>query len=360
MRADVAIGQDVAASMISYGSISGESASGRPVTCRRGSGRTAARSLRPAAPFALPVVMLLGSMSPADAKTPGQTYCFHGVCHRVLSVEETQRAVGRTETVLASFYDHPSRDAGNPNAMTSSGERFDGAGDRTAASPVYPNGTRLLLWHAKTRAAAVVRVTNSGPYHGARRLDVSRGAAERLGFRPLGISQLSVTVLAAPTHEEARFVKGRTYLPAPGYLGVFQSFETARAAALHRIGTDGFAAVTKVASQTAPKPLHTGSVGWDTTVQAVRSPLQRPAASGQPPARPSTPAAMQAQAPSSVSAANGPVAPAIASRAPAGWGATLVEPPSATTSSFLQSWPGGLPVPHRQPGQMGRMGDTSQ
>ena len=65
---------------------------------------------------------------PALAKTPGQTYCFRGICHRVLTVEETKRMVGRTETVVASFYDDPKVDGANPNIMTSSGERFDPRG----------------------------------------------------------------------------------------------------------------------------------------------------------------------------------------------------------------------------------------
>ena len=52
-----------------------------------------------------------------------------------------------------------------------------------AASPIYPDGTTLLLWHPQTQEAAVVRVNNAGPYWGERKLDVSRATAEKLGFK---------------------------------------------------------------------------------------------------------------------------------------------------------------------------------
>ena len=148
---------------------------------------------------------------------------------------------------------------------------------RSAASPIYPNGTRLLLWNVRTKAAAEVRVTNSGPFHGARRLDVSRGAAERLGFRPSGIGQLSVTVLSAPTAAEAQYLKGRTYAPVAGYLGVFES-----AAHAHLAAASGASGPRPAKAATAlPNPVHTGSVGWDTKTQPVRQPLTRQVAPAQ-------------------------------------------------------------------------------
>jgi rare lipoprotein A (peptidoglycan hydrolase) len=262
-------------------------------------------------------VLLAVPATPTFAKEPGKTYCFFGVCHRVLTLEETQRAVGRTETVIASFYDHPNRDSGNPSLSTSSGERFDPSNDRTAASPIYPNGTRLLVWNAKTMAAAEIRVTNSGPYHGARRLDVSRGAAERLGFRPLGVSRLSVTVLSAPTPQEAKYQKGRSYTPTAGYLGVFENAALAHAS----VGSGGQAARPAVAAGRAPKLIHTGSVGWDKSVKPVRPPLQRPTSA-------------TAQRPEPVTGSPGGRSATAVST---GWAATLVETPEIAPSR--PAWP---------------------
>ena len=42
------------------------------------------------AAMALPVTLA----APAEAKTPGSTYCFYGKCHRVKTIAETQALVG--------------------------------------------------------------------------------------------------------------------------------------------------------------------------------------------------------------------------------------------------------------------------
>jgi rare lipoprotein A len=43
-----------------------------------------------------------------------------------------------------------------------------------------------------------VRINDSGPYHGVRELDVSRAAAERLGFADAGIANLRIRIMSAP------------------------------------------------------------------------------------------------------------------------------------------------------------------
>ena len=44
----------------------------------------------------------------------------------------------------------------------------------------------------------LVRVNNSGPYKKGRMLDVSRAAAEALGFKKMGTAKLKVTVISGP------------------------------------------------------------------------------------------------------------------------------------------------------------------
>ena len=240
--------------------------------------------------------------------------------------------VGRTETVLASFYDDPRTDKDNPNIMTSSGERFDPRSDSTVASPVYPNGTRLLLWNPRTRAAAEVRVTNSGPYHGARKLDVSARAAEKLGFRPFGVSQLSVTVLSAPTNEDAKYLKGRKYAPVAGYIGVFESQDRAQMAfaSLAPSLARPAAPLSSGAPVAAAAPLHTGSVGWTTSLRPARPPLRRSGVlvADVPPA-PSAAAATGkvAATPESARLSSAPLRPGL----PAIWSATLARPEGVVT-----------------------------
>ena len=192
-------------------------------------GRVGLASLAPAV-GALLLASGVGGGS-AEAKTPGKTYCFYGKCHRVRTIAETQRLVGTEETVMASHYDSCKRDRYNPCGLTSSGEKFNPEAADNAASPVYPDGTTLLVWSPDTRASIVLRVNNAGPYWGNRRLDVSRKAAEVLGFAKRGVAKLKIRVIGAPTVEEARYKRNRTYDPVPGYIGEFASLDDAQTAA---------------------------------------------------------------------------------------------------------------------------------
>jgi rare lipoprotein A len=134
----------------------------------------------------------------AHAKTPGKTYCVNGVCHRVKTVAEMDTLVGYEEVVVASYYDDCKVDKNNPCTALSSGEEFRPDLPDNAASPVYPNGTILILANPETNKQVLVRVNNSGPYKKGRMLDVSRAAAEALGFVKMGTAKLKVTVISGP------------------------------------------------------------------------------------------------------------------------------------------------------------------
>lgn len=165
--------------------------------------------------------------STAEAKTPGHQYCFYGTCHRVQSIAETERLVGSEMVLHASFYDDCKRDSYNPCGLTSSGEAFRPDQPDNAASPVFPDGTTLLLFNPRTKGAAVVRVNNAGPYWGKRKLDVSRAAAEKLGFRKSGVAELKVRVIKAPSKAEATYKRNRNYARVPGYLGQYSDAKAA-------------------------------------------------------------------------------------------------------------------------------------
>jgi rare lipoprotein A len=97
-------------------------------------------------------------------------------------------------TAMTSWYGGGPRRY-EPNSHTASGERFDKWG-LTAAHRTLPLGTRLLLSHAGR--SVVVRVNDRGPAAWTgRSLDVSRGAAARLGLIQSGTGRVSVTVLAS-------------------------------------------------------------------------------------------------------------------------------------------------------------------
>lgn len=173
---------------------------------------------------------LVTAATQARAKTPGTTYCYKDICHRVKTIAETAKDVDRPIHVLASYYDVPWRDRFNPSLKTSSGEIFRALDDDTAASPIYPDGTRLLVYEPRTGGAAVIRVNDAGPYWSTRQIDVSRGVAERLGFGGRGLAHVVTVVLSAPTESEARYDEGRSYAPVPGYMGAFKKLDAARAA----------------------------------------------------------------------------------------------------------------------------------
>jgi rare lipoprotein A (peptidoglycan hydrolase) len=165
--------------------------------------------------------------TPTEAKTPGSTYCYYGTCHRVKTIEETKALVGVEETLTASHYDDCKHDRYNPCGLTSSGERFYADRPDNTASPIYPDGTMLLVWSPDTGRALVVRVNNAGPYWGDRTLDLSRAAADKLGFEGSGVGKLQVRVIKAPEPEEAVYVENRSYLPVPGDIGRYSSLDAA-------------------------------------------------------------------------------------------------------------------------------------
>lgn len=168
------------------------------------------------------------SAMPAIAKVPGKTYCFNRVCHTVKTIPEMVALVGRDQVLQTSFYDSCKRDRFNPCGLTSSGEVFRADRPDNAASPIYPNGTVLLLRNPTTCESAVARVNNSGPYWGKRKLDVSRALAVKLGFAGRGIANLDVRVLSAPKLSDTKYKKKRRYDAVLGPIGQFASLDQAQ------------------------------------------------------------------------------------------------------------------------------------
>ena len=215
----------------------------------------------------------LATSSIAAAKTPGKSYCFYGHCHRVMTLDETRRAVGKKMVLHASHYDDPKKDRYNPSNLTASGEWFRAGTPDNAASPKFPNGTVILAWNPSTRQSAVLRINNAGPYWGNRTLDVSRAAAERLGFVRQGVATLNVQIIRAATPEDVAYRKGRRYAAVPGYIGAHPSFELALADANRRMNGSFPAPATTIASATpdiqTAEPATAPLVPIDTTVVAV-------------------------------------------------------------------------------------------
>lgn len=225
----------------------------------------------------------------ADAKSPGTRYCFHGYCHRVGTLAQTDTLVGWRGYVIASYYDSCQRDPLNPCGLTSSGAVFRADLPDNAASPLLPDGTVILAYNPKTSDASVLRITNAGPYSGERKLDVSRAAADKLGFRKQGVAGLVISVLQTPTKAEANYVGRRVYPSVPGYLGKFADVDIALETARARLGlreedeqlADGTGAVLEAVALdgAVPRPQLAVSPSLARELVVLRSP-PRPVSQG--------------------------------------------------------------------------------
>lgn len=76
---------------------------------------------------------------------------------------------------------------------TASGERFDKM-EMTAAHKTLPFGSLVRVVDSKTGKAVLVRINDRGPYCGGRVLDLSEGAATRLGMKGRGTANARLEV----------------------------------------------------------------------------------------------------------------------------------------------------------------------
>ena len=89
----------------------------------------------------------------------------------------------------ASYYGNEL--AGRP---TASGEPFDPEG-LTAAHRTLPLGSRVRVTNVRNGKSVVVRINDRGPFTGSRVIDVSRGAASRLGMLGAGTALVRLHLL---------------------------------------------------------------------------------------------------------------------------------------------------------------------
>ena len=82
----------------------------------------------------------------------------------------------------------------NGGTRTASGEKFADHGD-TAAHRHLPFGTMIEVTNLANDESVILRVNDRGPYTKGRVLDVSIGAAKKLGFDKRGLTNCRVEVL---------------------------------------------------------------------------------------------------------------------------------------------------------------------
>ena len=88
------------------------------------------------------------------------------------------------------------------HAQTASGERMNPQ-LMTAAHRTLPFGTTLKIVNPENGKSVVVRSNDRGPFTGGRVIDLSKGAADELGFLSSGLT----SVCMAPTPSSMRLAR---------------------------------------------------------------------------------------------------------------------------------------------------------
>lgn len=123
------------------------------------------------------------------------------------------------EEGLASFYHH--RFHGKKSA---SGRSHD-IDELVAAHRTHPFGTFLRVTNLENMKAAIVCVTDRGPYRKKRILDVSHSVAKLLDFKEQGVARVRVEVVPGKTdlrwldllYPHIPYLETKQLLPTPPY-----------------------------------------------------------------------------------------------------------------------------------------------
>jgi len=145
-------------------------------------------------PMGLADMMLAGSRSWAPPVSGGWFQVSAAIPPLVENAIPREKA-GRgrdAEIGLASWYG-----AERQGRPTASGDLFDQA-KFTAAHPRIALGTMVRVTNLRNHKSALLRVNDRGPSVSGRVLDVSRAAAERLGFLEAGLARVRIDVVNSP------------------------------------------------------------------------------------------------------------------------------------------------------------------
>lgn len=127
-------------------------------------------------------------MSAAPFVTPGAAPAMEGVTAANLAAIAPRGGKSGPQVGSASYY-HDSL-AGR---KTANGERYNPRA-MTAAHRTLPFGTRLKVTNLANGRSVFVTVNDRGPYAKGRILDLSRAAAEKLGFIKQGHTRVRIEV----------------------------------------------------------------------------------------------------------------------------------------------------------------------
>ena len=133
----------------------------------------------------------IGGMPPKEAIARGKVknapYVVMGKRYVPMTVEQS---LSYREIGIASWYGQETRNQPGGH-MTANGEVFD-PGQLTAAHKHLPLPTYVRVTNLQNRRSIIVRVNDRGPFVSGRIIDLSAGAAKRLGFYAQGTARVKV------------------------------------------------------------------------------------------------------------------------------------------------------------------------
>lgn len=147
------------------------------------------------APFTHDEIETIDGLLPEEAVRQGRVknspYVVHGKTYVPMSVEE---AINYRETGIASWYGEETRKKKGGH-MTANGEMFHP--DRLSAAHKYlPLPINVRVTNLETKQSIIVRVNDRGPFAHDRIIDLSAGAAKKLGFYEKGTARVSIEVVS--------------------------------------------------------------------------------------------------------------------------------------------------------------------
>lgn len=129
-------------------------------------------------------------------------------CLLLVSLTFTQLCAAQSQSGKASFY--ADRFEGLP---TASGEKYR-HNKLTAAHKTLPFGTKVRVTNLANKKLVEVVINDRGPYADGRIIDLSRSAAEALGFIQQGLAEVTIEVLDAGDGKQTVPVSPTDAVPA--------------------------------------------------------------------------------------------------------------------------------------------------
>lgn len=122
---------------------------------------------------------------------PVKFYNMRKTAFSIVFILLTTLAFAQTQTGKASFY--ADKFEGRP---TASGEKYK-HNKLTAAHKTLPFGTKVRVTNTANNQTVDVVINDRGPYVDGRVIDLSKAAAEKLGFVNLGLAEVKIEVIDA-------------------------------------------------------------------------------------------------------------------------------------------------------------------